>query len=71
MHKQILLTSYLLIFIISCSTHPFATDVIMFDKEIYAPTIASNIIIYNSRLDIPKMCYEIGTIEFPKWEIST
>jgi hypothetical protein len=53
------------IFLLSyCSSPPFTTDIIMFDKEFYAPTIANDIKVFNSRLDIPNKYSEIGTIKF-------
>lgn len=63
MYKPFLLIIFLII-IASCNPPPFTTDIIMFDKEIYKPTIASDIKIFNSRLDIPNKYSEIGTIKF-------
>lgn len=64
MFKQILLIFYFLSLTFSCSPPPFTTDIIMFDKEIYTPTIAGDIKVFNSRLDIPEKYLEIGTIKF-------
>lgn len=64
MIKQFLLIIYFLLFVLSCSPPPFTTDIIMFDKETYAPTNAADIKVYNSRLDIPNKYLEIGTIKF-------
>lgn len=51
--------------ILGCSAPPpFATDVIMFDKEIYNPTNPIDIKVYTTRLDIPNKYFEIGTIKF-------
>jgi hypothetical protein len=65
MLKQFLLIIYFLLILLSCTPHPpFATDVIMFEKEIYSSTNPDDIEVYTSRLDIPNKYFEIGTIKY-------
>lgn len=64
MYKPFLLIIFLII-IASCSPPlPFTTNIIMFDKEVYASTHSADIKVFYSRLDIPSKYVEIGTIKF-------
>lgn len=57
---------FYLAFLISCSStnEALKTDVIMFNKENYPPTIYNQLVIYKSRLDIPQKCDDIGVIKY-------
>ena len=57
---------FYLTFLISCSStnETSKTNVIMFNKENYPPTIYNQLVIYKSRLDIPQKCEDIGIIKY-------
>ena len=57
---------FYLTFLISCSStnETSKTNVIMFNKENYPPTIYNQLVIYKSRLDIPQKCDDIGIIRY-------
>ena len=58
------LSIFALILSTSCSSVPFSANVIMFDKEVYAPTNPNNLEIYETRLAIPHKYFDIGTIKY-------
>ena len=54
----------LILIISGCSNTTPSTNIIMFDNHYYAPTRSLELKIYDSRLEIPKKYYEIGTIKY-------
>ncbi len=66
MSKLKIFIFFYLTFLISCSStnETLKTDVIMFNKGSYPPTIYNQLVIYKSRFDIPKQCDDIGVIKY-------